>query len=398
MLSEILTDSFFNFIESNRNADTNSLRLKLHGHSLPFSMDFALLQIDCRAKTRQKLAHFIKEPKFIFPTSVAAEQSSHQAVGCYHARLISPSSKVLDMTAGLGIDALSIAAAGSKVTACEIDSLKCEALRHNAEILGLNNISVCEGDSIQLLKGSSESYDVIFIDPARRGTENRRVYNLHDCTPDIISLKDEIMQYCSCLLIKASPLLDITQTLRDFPDVSAIHSVCVEGECKEILIELKSQASEVSYHAVDLDREGNIISSLHYSDIDFTDGEIAYALPNLTFHYLYEPNAAIMKLAPWRVLQKNFPELKKLDSDSHIFVSDTFYPSFPGRVMEVEKVITNKDRKTLKGLPVNIVSRNYPSSANDLRKKLGAKEGTDQFLYATRLATRPIMYLCRRIK
>lgn len=397
MLSDILTDSFFTFIENNKNADTKDLRLKLYGHQLPLSTDFALLQIDCRAKTKYKLSHFICHPEFIFPTSLAAEQSSHQAVGVYHTSLIDSQSEILDMTAGLGIDALSFAASGAKVTACELEAIKCEALKHNAEILGLDSFKVYEGDSIEFLNYSTNQFDVIFIDPARRGEENRRVYNLHDCIPDIISIKDQILKRSSRLLVKASPLLDITQTLRDFVKVSAIHSVCVEGECKEILIDINNSSLLLTYHAVDLDREGNIISRLDYTEDESKSGEILFTKPSSTFRYLYEPNAAVMKLAPWKVLQQKFPDLEKLDTVSHIFVSNTLYNSFPGRVMEIEKEITNKDRKTLKGLPVNIVSRNFPAKADELRKKLGVKEGKDKFLYATRLSSRPVMILCRRL-
>lgn len=334
---------------------------------------------------------------FIFPTLLSSEQASHQSIAYYHASLLEKDNNILDMTAGLGIDAISFARKGADVTAIELDKIKCEALQHNIKVEKKNNISVINADSVNWIKQSSYHFDAIFIDPARRGNDKARLYNLHDCSPDVVLLQDEIMSHCKRLLIKASPMLDVSETLRDIKNTSAIHAVCVEGECKEILVEVNPEKKIRSFFAVDLNRSGHVLSQLKYDENDMQK-EIIYAQEIHSCHYLYEPNAAVMKLSPWKILSARFPNLKKLAPDSHIFISADLYADFPGRIMRIEKEINKKDRNSLKGIPINIVSRNYPLSADALRKDIGAKEGNDDFLYASRLGKKPILLKCVRFQ
>ena len=397
MISEHLNNDFFDFIEKNSKESISRLRLKFHNKKTSFNMDFALIQIECRQKTSKKLEDFLKNPMFIFPTLLSSEQASHQSIAYYHASLLGKDKNILDMTAGLGIDAISFARRGADVTAIELDKIKCEALQHNIKAENINNISVINADSVNWIKQSSYLFDTIFIDPARRGNDKSRLYNLHDCSPDVVSLQDEIMSHTKSLLIKASPMLDVSETLRDIENASAIHVVCVEGECKEILIEINQENKLRNFFAVDLNRSGHILSQLKYNENDGQQ-EIVYAQDIHSSHYLYEPNAAVMKLSPWKVLSCKFPNLKKLAPDSHIFISADLYDDFPGRIMRIEKEINKKDRNSLKGIPINIVSRNYPLSADSLRKDIGAKEGQDDFLYASRLGKKPVLLKCTRVQ
>ncbi|MDE5874926.1 MAG: SAM-dependent methyltransferase, partial [Muribaculaceae bacterium] len=105
----------------------------------------------------------------------------------------------------------------------------------------------------------------------------------------------------------------------------------------------------------------------------------------------------VMKLGCWKSLQEKFPGLLKLSANSHLFVSESLIDNFPGRAMRIDKTVNKKDRKSLKGFPVNIVSRNYPISADELRKTLGVKEGDNMFLYASRLGSSPLLILCDRL-
>ncbi|MDE7109673.1 MAG: hypothetical protein K2O49_06895, partial [Muribaculaceae bacterium] len=120
----------------------------------------------------------------------------------------------------------------------------------------------------------------------------------------------------------------------------------------------------------DLNKDGKIISKLEFLGND-TGKACDYSCEFTPGLYLYEPNASIMKLAPWAILSDRYPGLKKLGKDSHLFISDSRFDDFPGRVLKIDKTINKKDRKTLKGFPANVVTRNYPLSADNLRKKLG---------------------------
>ncbi|MDE6299320.1 MAG: SAM-dependent methyltransferase, partial [Muribaculaceae bacterium] len=165
--------------------------------------------------------------------------------------------------------------------------------------------------------------------------------------------------------------------------------------CKEILIVVSKEHRGTEFVAVDLNNEGNEISTFRYSDV-MTDN-IRFADKVEPGYFLYEPNASVMKLGCWKSLQEKFPGLLKLSANSHLFVSESLIDNFPGRAMRIDKTVNKKDRKSLKGFPVNIVSRNYPISADELRKTLGAKEGDNMFLYASRLGSSPLLILCERL-
>lgn len=396
MNSSNVSPKFLCFINEHQNDDVNRLRLQWHGRGNDIDIDFAIIQIECRRKCRTKLSNFLQKETFLFPSVVASEQASHQAVARYHADTFGQKGTLLDMTAGLGIDAFSFSKAGMKVVAYEIDEKKSAILRHNSEILRLSNFDVTNGDSVEYIRKEKIYFDIIFIDPARRKENNSRVYNFRDCEPDILSIQDDIQECCGRLLIKGSPLLDITQTLRDIHNVKSVHVVSVEGECKEILIEAGKNGGGVYFKAIDLHKDGHIISELEYAESNLMEYcEFASGIkPGM---FLYEPNASVMKLAPWGILTNQFPAIRKLGKDSHLFISECYYEKFPGRILTIEKIITKKDRKSLKGLPANIVTRNYPLTADNLRKILRMKEGSDSFLYGTRIGKEPILILCRKV-
>lgn len=391
-------DDFFKFINDFSNENPDKLRLKFKKRNLGFDVESAITQIECRRKNSRKLQSFISNPGFLFPDEISAQQSTHQAIAKYHASLINPSDRVLDMTAGLGIDSLTMAAQCHQVTAIEINPLKADFLKHNAQTLLKSNLAVVNADSVDFLNRTSEKYDVIFVDPSRRDSSNLRVYNLRDCSPDVIKYRNLLIDKSEIIFIKASPMLDISQTLRDFDNIVSIHVVGVKDECKEVLIELNRNFNGNStIKSVDLDFDGKIL--WEYS---FKMGEKS---PELNFaeesnivkgKYLLEPSSMIMKTMPWDKICKEFHALK-LDKSTHLFISDSIPGGFPGRVTKIEKVLTKKDRKSLEGFPATIISKNYPVSSDELRKSLKLKEGDENFIYATKVSNHPLLILSVKI-
>ena len=386
-------EAFYEFIAANLREDPKILRLKTHGKVFGFDTDFAITQIECRKKGGHKLHDFISNPHTLFPSMVAYEQASHESVAKFHASLVTPGTSVIDMTAGLGIDSMAFAKRGCSVTSFETDRQKAEILRHNAKTLGLEkHLSVINADSTVYIKERVEKSDVIFVDPARRSESDSRLYNMHDCAPDVLTIQDHLLSQCDILLIKASPLLDISQTLRDIPSTKRIWAISVEGECKEVLTEVSPVSSLQALEAIDLRHDGSINYRFAYSPA--TDSPaINYASEAdvEAGNYLYEPGPTVMKLTPWGQLQHRYPSLRKLGSSSHLFVSPQLIEDFPGRILRIQSIIDKKSRKALKGSPANVVVRNYPLSADELRKKLCVKEGKDEFIYASRLGDSPII-------
>ena len=412
---------FLKFIADNSLSDLSTLRLKHHGKDAGFDLDFALIQIECRRKCSSKLKNFTNNRLTLFPSVIAAEQSSHEAVASFHASLVEKDWDVIDMTAGLGIDSMAMAKKCRRIVSCELDQTKAAALSYNAKVSAIDNLVTENTDSVKYISGSDRHYDLIFVDPARRGEENARLYNFHDCQPDILSIMPMLLERGSKVMIKASPLLDITQTIRDIPSISSIRAISVNGECKEILVETGTGTSTILAEAIDLHNNGEIISRFSYgitneanakhdegrnnnpdkdSSLESSQNVVRYTVESdiKAGIYLYEPNAPMMKLSPWIELSQRFPTLSKLAPSSHLFISPELIPDFPGRILKIISLPDKKDRKALKDYPVNIVSRNYPLSAVELRKKLKAKEGKEKFLYASRVGSTPILILADKIR
>lgn len=300
-------EEYLKFIMDHAHSDVNALRLQYHGKSMPFSVDDACMQIEMRRKTAGKLPWFLHHPGFRFGTAQSAEQASNQNVALFHAFLIGHSRSVLDMTAGLGIDAMTIAMRGNRVTACELETERVEALRHNADILGIDDLTVVKGDSVLNLQQSEEHYDWIFVDPARRDSGNNRCFLLQDSLPDVVSHQDLLLTHADNVLIKASPLLDITQTLRDFSNVRSIIILSYKNEVKEVLIHLSlgsaslgtaplGSSSPLSFSA-EPEGEVKLPSSPLIQAIDLADGTPAFpdGTPAVRFRFIAgcAPQAAI---------------------------------------------------------------------------------------------------------
>ncbi len=393
------TSSFFEFIRLHLNDDPSVLRLKYRNKTTGFDPEFAILQIECRKRFKKKLKGVLSSSRFVFPTALSGEQASNETVASFHASLIDGNLSGADLTTGLGIDTLAIAGKAKSVMAFEIDPLKADILSHNSKELGRDNITVFTGDSIKWLKENPDEYfDFVFIDPARRGDGNERLFNLHDCSPDIISNQDLILNKTKVIFVKASPMLDISQTLRDFPSLCAVRCISVDGECKEVLLELRNDCPLISFDAINLHSGGGMISQFHYTSEE-NGNEIQWADDNdlKEDSFLYEPDASIMKLAPWNIISQRFNSIKKLGPSSHLFISNQLYKDFPGRILQLCRVLTKKDLKQLKGERINVSTRNYPLSADILRKKLSLREGIDTFIYGTRLGETPVLLLAERL-
>lgn len=406
-------EEYLKFIMDHAHSDVNALRLQYHGKSMPFSVDDACIQIEMRRKTAGKLPWFLHHPGFRFGTAQSAEQASNQNVALFHAFLIGHNRSVLDMTAGLGIDAMTIAMRGNRVTAFELETERVEALRHNADILGIDELAVVKGDSVLHLQQSEEHYDWIFVDPARRDSGNNRCFLLHDSLPDVVSHQDLLLAHADNVLIKASPLLDITQTLRDFSNVRSIIILSYKNEVKEVLIHLSPgpaslvSSSPLSFSA-EPEGEVKLPSSPLIQAIDLADGAPAFpdGAPAVRFRfiaggatqaaisyatseaiapgiYLYEAGAAMRKLQCASQICARYTDIKSLAKDSGLFVSETLHADFPGRICTVKAILSAKQLKALKDSHCRVVSSCYPMSAADLRKKFRLKEGEDMTLYAT---------------
>lgn len=379
-----INSELLNFVERNATTNPAALRLVSRKGSDEFDREFAIVQVEARRKASSKLKDYIALRNFIFPDSLSAEQATHQKVARFHASLVKPGVRVLDMTCGLGIDSFEIAIAGASVTTCDLDPLRAAAARHNTEVLKLANITVVEGDSVKFLR-TCGNWDCIIVDPARRDSHKMRTYAFKDCLPDVTEIADLMVKKAPQVLIKASPMLDIKEAIRELPHCSRIFAVSIKGECKEVLIELRAAFDGTP------DIEAVIMGEMRDNRFVVPMNELGAATSHrsdtskflIPGFWLYEPDATVMKMAPWRALENRFPSLRKLASNTHLFVSPNLFTDFPGRIVRICAAFSpnSREAKALKGEKWNIISRNAPLTPDQLKKKLGLRDGGPNFLY-----------------
>ena len=379
------SDKFWTFVFDHADDDPSKLRLKYRGASDGIDYALAITQIECRRRYARKTGAELQAfPRFLFANSLAGEQSTSDALAKFHATLAPAGVSVCDLTAGLGIDVFNLAAKGCMVTAVERQELLAEALSYNARGLGLNNVRVINGDSTLLLQDGKLEADVAFIDPARRAADGGRVFALADCEPDVTALLPLLRRYFRTLIVKLSPMLDITQTVRDLGDgVTDIYAIGTHTECKEVVVCVVTKPSAAlpgpQIHAVTLS-DGQVNDFAFNRREEDEAPDLAFGVP-ATGDYVYQPYPAVMKAAPFKQLAQAFPAMLKLAPNAHIYYSKERTEGFPGEERQVEAVIPWQS-KYIKRLQKeyavrDIAVRNFGMSADALRAKLGAVKGPD---------------------
>lgn len=350
------------------------------------------------------------------PSSLALEQCSSQQAAEYKQRFVRPEDRLLDMTGGLGVDFSALAAVAHAGVYVEQQPQLVAAARYNLpRLLPDRPVTIYEGHSTELLDELLERHQptLIYLDPARReqGDRQRRVYALEDCEPDLLSLLPRIREHYSALglplprlLVKVSPMLDLKHTLRSVPEVQELHVVAVQSEVKELLLSIDLAApSPSSYQDVPL-----VISLLGGGMEQSLRFERAFAEEEaLTAHYaaelgrwLYLPHAALMKAGLYKSLAARYG-LEPLHVSSHLYTSDEACPDFPGRCYEVDEVLPFSSsllrRLAKERLAAQIICRNFPLSADELRRRLKASEHDTVALLGTTLSSgEAVLIRCRR--
>ncbi|MCK5782105.1 MAG: class I SAM-dependent methyltransferase [Flavobacteriales bacterium] len=367
------------FIVDSLNIDLTKLILK----GSPFedvSIKEIANQVEAKNKSKSKLPTWYANDDIIYPSKLSIEQTSSEATAKYKSSLFS-GKKAIDLTGGFGIDAYYFSENYKEFTHCEYNKELSEIVKHNFSVLGKNNVKFISGDGLDYIKSSSEKYDLIYLDPARRSDAKGKVFLLVDTQPNPVENIDLLLSRSDNILIKVSPLLDLNNTVRELKNVKTIYIVSVNNEVKELLIHLeKLFISDPEIHSIDINSKGEIsenIFSLYDSTFDI---EFSRALK-----YLYEPSSAIMKSGAFRQISNKY-NLYKIAQNSHLYTSDNLLEDFPGRTFEIITV-TKPGKKEIKSIlksnKANVSTRNYPMSVADIRKKFKIKDGGDDYLFFT---------------
>ena len=388
------------FIESHLKDDVRQLALQ----KFPDDVDKMLVlnQIEARQLLSKKVPYWASNPDLLFPRHLSIEQCSSELTAKYKASIIEGGDVFVDLTGGLGIDSYFLSEQFKTSYYVENQKELCDLAEHNFTVLG-RKITVVNEDSESFLS-KNQNFDLVFIDPARRDIYNRKMVSLHDCSPDVVKLVEtfpEMSPRKPSFLIKASPMLDISLITNELKNISEIHIVSVKNECKEILIKIEPGFDEeIKYFCLNF--VGNDLKSaqlFEFSEHSESSANSDYA-PKIK-RYLYEPNASLMKSGAFKLISQRFA-IDKLHVNSHLYTSDNLISDFPGRIFEVVGFapFNKKIKKELLNdiTEASVATRNFPLSANELRKNLNLKESDKNYVFGTTLiGEKKVVILCKKI-
>lgn len=382
-----LTQQQKNFIRQNEQHDVRELALKLdNGKQRELNVEFILKQISGRQTAKEKFPFFYANDEIIYPVHLSLEQASSEATANYKVSLIPDGYKTfVDLTGGMGVDFTILSQRFILSVYVEQDPELCEIAANNFQTLGLQGF-VVKNEASETFVEKMSLTDMVFLDPARRDDAGRKVIRTEDCSPDVSEIQNALLTKAKLVVIKFSPMLDISSAVRSLKKVSEVHVVSVENECKELLFLLSSQAEDTVYYAVNLNKGGNI-EVFSFTPEEERSLEIPFT--RTIGKYLYEPNASILKAGAFKSVAQQYA-VQKLHVNSHLYTSDNQISTFPGRVFEVKEwfVPNKKNVKSFLSLTkkANIAVRNFPLSVAEIRRKTGLREGGDVYLFATTVA------------
>ena len=458
-------DSFEKFIVENGNADT--VRLVMACKEWPVTEDAELAELDAkslavntiegRRRLRKKLPEWVACTGLVYPSSLCAEQCSSSDTARYKASIVQrifneyvgavasmvgdpcrttgsatenkmvtepaevtivtrKTGRIADLTGGLGVDSWAFSEVAEEVLYNEMNPALAAAARHNFKALGVTNIfirnSEATSDSLKDIFGDFRP-DVIFLDPARRDSAGKKVFLLEDCSPDVLKILPELFGISRFVLLKLSPMADITmaverldRTYEEYLEkasgkgwngqwVREVHVVASGGECKELLILLDGEWNEG--YSLTCREDGK---TLTFKPEEITKAKAGY--PDSTFaRIIFEPGKSLTKAGVSNAICERFG-LVKLARFTHLYTiseplsdSESEQRTAPlkdfGKVFYVKEILPlNKSsmKDVGKRYPHSEVSaKNIPMSSDELRTRLKVKSGDDAHIFGVRIET-----------
>lgn len=376
MNKRILHKDVQDFIDQNLKSNLTQLILK--GSSFDgVTIQEIATQIVAKEKSRKKLPSWFETKNIYYPPKLNLEQTSSEVTANYKASLVS-GAHLIDLTGGFGVDVFAFSKSFQKVTHCELNTELSDIASHNFQQLQADHIETYAGDGVEYVRNSKESFDCIYIDPSRRNDAKGKVFLLEDCEPNVPENLDSLFEKSNIVLIKTSPILDITSAINELNSVIEVHVVAVSGEVKELLFLLeKNYVGAISLKTINFLKEDQ-------QEFEYTFQSEAISTYSLPKQYLYEPNAAILKSGGFHHISEKLG-IDKLHQHSHLYTSEK-HIEFPGRSFEIVEVLKYDKKKVKSLLPekkANITTRNFPKTVQQIRKEIKIKDGSNNYLFFT---------------
>ena len=393
-----------------------------------------LQQVEGRERTAEKLPTFATIEGWWYPVRLSCEQCSSELTARYKAHIIESSNpqnhKCVDLTGGYGVDTFFLSELFEETDYVEQNAELCRIAEHN---FALGRKSKVERQKLSIAVHNTTAEDfllsspcgeagwgLIFLDPARRDSHGGKVFRLGDCTPNVVELMPDLVSHLAPegrIMLKLSPMIDLTQAIKELQTPHGrpsreeikwdIHVVAVKNEVKEVLLlsHQKSDFRNQTITAIDLDKKEQAFVFTREEEkaatVSFVHGTLSpctlsHSLVPCTLSpctFLYEPNAAILKGGAYKLVSERFG-LQKLDVNTHLYVSDKLVEHFPGRVWKTSPLPSPKERVICQA---NVIVRNYPLTAEQLKKKLHLRDGGTAYVIGCRVNGKPVLFSAERV-
>ncbi len=392
MNKDILNTINQEFINNNLDSDTTSLLFKKN-QNITVDIKELIEQIEAKKRCKKKLPTWSNTENIYYPNKLNIEQASSEITAEYKSDLISGKS-IIDLTGGFGVDCFCFSKQFESVAYCEINADLSEIVKHNYQQFRINNVDCLPIDGIKHLKTANKTYDWIYIDPSRRHESKGKVFFLSDCLPKVPEHLKLLFNHSKNILIKTSPLLDLSVGINELQYVKTIHVVAINNEVKELLWVLEQGYTKgIRIETVNI--KSNKTEKFEFLLDEETDEDVSYGEP-LT--YLYEPNSAILKAGAFKSISTKL-KMHKLHINSHLYTHNELI-EFPGRCFKIDKILPY-NKKLLKKefiYKANISIRNFPETVNQIRAKFNIKDGGNIYLFfTTNHANIKTVLLCSKI-
>ena len=398
--------------------------------------DLALTTLEVRRKLRLKVPEWYAVPALQFPLRLSGEQCSSSETARYKASLVH--GRVADLTGGLGVDSWAFAQVATEVLYNEMRPELAAAASANFEALGVRNIRVrncelvpssarpsapsCPAPTGHLLTEVLDGFepDVIFLDPARRASDGRKVFRLEDCQPDVLQLLPDLFAAAPQILLKLSPMADITLVCKQLGSVRSVHVVAADGECKELLLLL--ERDYLGPYSLYVYENGSVLEIPGQAGNDGEGSDVmadltSHVMADLTSHvmadlighlvndgkdltvmadsdrpsFLFEPGKGLLKAGAFDLPCRY--GLEKLDRHTHLYVGPAPVEALTpfGKWFRILEVVP-LDKRGIKDIgrrypKASVTARNIPLTSDALRKKLGVSDGGTVHIFGVKSAS-----------
>ena len=380
------------FIREHRTDDVRKLALASHPKEI--DLQYALTQISGWQAAKSKLPLWADTDGIIYPKHLSLEQCTSQHIAQYKAshveNLIGKNFRMADLTGGFGVDCFYISRSASSTCYNEMSSELCDIALNNYKVLRRPDIAVSCRSAEDFIAQQHNYFDLLYLDPARRGDAGRKLISIKDCQPDVTIMQDSLLSISKHVMIKLSPMLDVSKALTELHNVKCVFIIGLEGECKEITLLLqRGFNAEPTITAVDINSNGKPEMTVSSTKSIDNALPLPIVLPEQLQPgtFISEPSAPYMKSALFRTIAYR-TGTALLHPDTHLFWSVKKPENFPGRTFKLEGIIPFDKRSlsTLIKTQANLSVRNFPETAPQLQKSLKLKDGGTRYLIATTLS------------